>query len=704
MCWRGLLHNKHVIVGATAIELGDRLPVPVYRSLPGAVVQALAYLTLREGGLHSIPWPVDILTVLGLAVFMSIVFRRANWRIAFMGATSACLMLLIWAVYAYREWHLVVACAPLVVESAVGYVLFLVARIEQQHIRLLIQTFDLRRKDTLMSSVVNHSIDAIFTVSSKGIIRSVNPAGQVMFGARPEMLIGSAIAELVPDLMTLGDRDRLGEILAISGGTTEYQARRADASTFSAELALSCMDLDGDVVYTVFIKDISERVRQREKLEYQANYDALTGLANRYLLNRQLERLLSSSADVRPATLLLLDLDKFKEINDALGHGVGDHVLAQVAERFAACMDDDILLARIGGDEFAVVVPECAEQRRGPALAEALAASLLQPFMVQDTSLGIGVSIGIAYCPEHGRDPTTLLQNADTAMYAAKRAGIGAAVYHPDFAHKNFMRMTISTGLRQAMMDSSLVMHYQPKLDLVSNRVTSAEALLRWNHPHLGFIPPDEIIDVAESTGLIWALTEWTLQRAISDARLWQQWGQPVRVAVNLSVRLLQDMSLVERIVACLKACGVDASLLTLEITESAILSDPERALKNAQTLSELGFHLSIDDFGTGYSSLSYLRKLPADELKIDKSFVMEMLHRENDLVIVKSTIDLAHTLGLKVVAEGVETEAILGSLSKLGCDIAQGYLISRPLPQEKMLQWLEEYFSQEQIFRASGG
>lgn len=701
----GVLRNKHVIVGATAIELGDTLPVPVYRSLPGAVVQALAYQTLREGGLRTTPLTVDVALAIFLAMFMGVVFRRASWLGALLFVSAVVIALLGLAVYVYREWHLIMATAPIIIQAILGYGFFLVARVEQQHLRLLIQAFDLRRKDTLMSSVVNHSIDSILTVSDSGLIKSVNPACLSLFNAHADTLIGKSIDKLVVDLADNdATTDVLGEILDKAGGTTERQAKRPDGSIFPIELALSRMELDGEVFYTVFIRDITERVRQREMLEYQATHDALTGLANRYLLNRKLQHALhDSEADRRNIALLLLDLNKFKEINDALGHGIGDRVLTQVAERFAACVADSMVLARIGGDEFAVMLPDSEDKQHGIRLAEALLASLTRPFMVSDIALEIGASIGIVYCPDHGRDAATLLQNADTAMYAAKRAGSGFSLYRSEFTSKIFLRMTISTSLRQAMADSQLEMYYQPKLDLSANRVMGAEALLRWNHPHLGFISPDEIIDVAENTGLIWPLTQWTLQRAIDDARAWHGLGYEIRVAVNLSARLLQDVTLIERIGACLEKCAADPQWLTLEITESAIMSDPDRALKNAKTLSASGIHLSIDDFGTGYSSLSYLRKLPANELKIDKSFVMGMLTEGHDLSIVKSTIDLAHTLGLKVVAEGAESAAILKALRELDCDVAQGYHISRPIPFDKMAHWLAGNYNKTTITRALG-
>lgn len=701
----GVLRNKHVIVGATAIELGDNLPVPVYRSLPGAVVQALAYQTLREGDLRYTSHTVDVMLAICLALFMGAVFRRANWLGSLLILSFATIAFLSIAVYAYHEWHLVMSSAPIIVQASLGYCFFLVARIEQQHLRLLFQALDLRRKDALMSSVVNHSIDAIFTVSGRGQIKSANPAGLSLFNASADSLLGRNISEFVVNLAESdATTDALAEILVKSGGGVERLARRPDGSNFPIELALSCMDIDGEVVYTVFIRNISERVRQREALEHQATHDSLTGLANRYQLNRKLHQALhATEINQNRITLLLLDLNKFKEINDTLGHGIGDRVLTQVAERFSTCASDSIVLARIGGDEFAVMLPEDEEKQQGIHVAEALLESLTQPFIVRDIALDVGASIGIAYYPDHGRDADTLLQNADTAMYAAKRGGTGISLYHPELTKTNILRMTISTGLRQAMANSKLEMYYQPKLDLATNRVMSVEALLRWNHPQLGFISPEVIVDVAETTGLIWPLTQWTLQNAVTDARLWFAMGYQVHVAVNLSARLLQDMTLIERITACLEECDANPQWLTLEITESAIMNDPDRALKNAMTLSARGIHLSIDDFGTGYSSLSYLRKLPADELKIDKSFVMDMLNESNDLLIVKSTIELAHTLGLKVVAEGVESEAILKTLRNLGCDIAQGYLISRPIQLDKMTQWLERHFSETALTRVSG-
>ena len=689
-----LFRNKHVIVGATAIELGDKLTVPVYRSLPGPVVQALAYLTIREGGLSKTPYVANLLICVLIASFMGLVFKRANWYGAMIWISGMVITLLAATIYAYRDLHVIVAAAPALTQGTLGYGLFLMARLEQQHIRLIIQSFDLRRKDTLMSSVVNNSIDGIFTVSEDGEIKSLNPACLRLFNMSEQALIGCNIQQLITDAgASIMAGVALDSATEDDSVTVERQAKRADGSRFPIELSVSPMELDGERLYTVFVRDITERVRQREMLEYQATHDALTGLGNRYLLNSILkDQLREDDGEGVFISLMMLDLDRFKEINDSLGHGIGDQVLVQIAERFVACTKQAMVMARIGGDEFAILLADQPDMRASRKLAETLQASLEQPFVVSGMALEIDASIGIAHYPAQAQDAATLMKHADAAMYEAKRAGAQLSIYEAEYTRKNTLRMNISTGLRQAMSESQLTMHYQPKVGLTEPGVVGFEALLRWNHPQLGFISPEDIIDVAENTGLIWPLTEWTLRRAIHDTHAWREMGYNVGVAVNLSARLLQDMLLIERITECIRDSNAEPRWLTLEITESAIMNDPERALKNAMALCEHGIHLSIDDFGTGYSSLSYLRKLPAKELKIDKSFVMEMLNEGNDLLIVKSTIELAHNIGLKVVAEGVENESILQALNDLGCDIAQGYHISRPIPFERVTEWLDNH------------
>lgn len=696
------LRNKHIMVGATAIELGDMLPVPVYQSLPGVVVQALSYQTLREGGLWKLPFWVEVTLAIALALFMGMAFKRSSCRNALALIALVTVSLGGFALYALRQWHLIVPFTTLVTQMALGCGFFLLLTWKEQQRRMRAQARDLRRKDALMASVVDHSIDAIFTLTDDGIITSVNPAATHLVGSPNIRLVGEKLNALIDGFKLPTNPDfSAGPPIADRGNeTAEGRCLRADGTYFPVEIATSPMQVDQETIHTVFVRDITERIRQRAALEHQATHDALTGLANRYFLNTGLQKLLQAWQPGQPSIgLLLIDLDKFKEINDALGHQLGDQMLIQIAHRFTGCVSSSMTLARIGGDEFAVLIPEA-----DVALAVESARHLLRcfelPFNVQQMALEIRASIGIAFYPDDAENANVLLQNADTAMYVAKRLGSSIMLYQPEFTQRSALRMVISTGLRTAISEAQLMMYYQPKLDLASHQVVGLEALLRWRHPELGFIMPDDIIDVAENTGLIWPLTEWTLKTALREAKMLRNKGYAVPVAVNLSARLLQDSTLLDHIEHCLSECETDPQWLTLEITESAIMIDPDRALKTAHALQAAGVDLSIDDFGTGYSSLSYLRKLPAVELKIDKSFVTDMLREGNDVLIVRSTIDLAHNLGLRVVAEGAETEAMLNALRAMGCDTAQGFHIGHPVPIAEIEQWMAAHFERRKTLQ----
>lgn len=689
------LRNRHVMVGATAIELGDMLPVPVYQSLPGVVVQALTYQTLREGGLWKLsPW-IEMAIALALAALIGMAFKQSTCRNALVLIALLTAVLGGLTLYAFRQWHLLLPFTTLVTQMGLGCSFFLLQTWKLQQNRIRAQALDLRRKDALMASVVNHSIDAIFTVTDEGMITSVNPAATQLLGSSDIRLVGRHLGALIEGFRSPAKPSLpVGSHAEDRGNeTVERRCIRSDGTYFPVEIAVSPMQIDQETIYTVFVRDITERIRQRAALEHQATHDALTGLANRYLLNTCLQKLLQAWQPGQPSIgLLLIDLDKFKEINDSLGHQSGDQMLIQIAHRFTGCVGGSMTLARIGGDEFAVLIPQ-ADIAQAVESARHLLKSFEQPFIVQNMALEIQTSIGIAFYPEDAENANVLLQNADTAMYVAKRLGSNIMLYQPEFTQKSALRMAISTGLRTAIAEAQLMMYYQPKLDLATRQVVGLEALLRWRHPQLGFITPDDIIDVAENTGLIWPLTEWTLKTALNEAKVFRQNGYAVPVAVNLSARLLQDSSLLDHIERCLSECETAPQWLTLEITESAIMSDPDRALKTAQALQAAGIDLSIDDFGTGYSSLSYLRKLPAVELKIDRSFVTDMLREGNDVLIVRSTIDLAHNLGLRVVAEGVETASMLNALRAMGCDTAQGFHISHPAPAADMEQWMAAHF-----------
>lgn len=431
-------------------------------------------------------------------------------------------------------------------------------------------------------------------------------------------------------------------------------------------------------------------IQAEKKIHRLAFYDALTGLPNRNMVYDRLRNAIRSGGEVRPMALLLLDLDRFNEVNDTLGHARGDVLLRKVGIRISAAMRPVGTTARLGGDEFAVVQPVSSRTEAAQAARRILKA-LETPFIIEELPISVEASIGIALYPEHGKTADVLMQRADVAMNAAKQSGSGLLVYDTRFDHHSHRRLALMGELRQAIERDRLSLHYQPKIDLRTGRAIGVEALARWQHQEYGPIPPDQFILPAERTGLVRPLTLWVFSKAHSQAIEWHREGKRITMAVNLSARNLTDPQLPERISELMQAGGLPADMIEMEVTESAIISDPLRSLEAVRRLKSMGIRLAIDDFGTGYSSLAYLKTLPVDTLKVDKSFVLNMTRSQNDSVIVRSIIDMAHNLGLKVVAEGVETGDVLEDLKAMGCDEAQGYHMCRPLPAEELGNWLRD-------------
>ncbi len=438
--------------------------------------------------------------------------------------------------------------------------------------------------------------------------------------------------------------------------------------------------------------EMRKQVHNRQlALEHQAMHDALTGLPNRtLLLDRLQQAIYAARRDHGFLSLMMMDLDRFKDINDTLGHQVGDRLLKEMGTRLLATLREMDTVARLGGDEFAVLLPH-TDVDQALLIASKTRAALGQVFSIDGHQLYVGASIGIAVYPQHGTTGPALIQRADVAMYVAKRNKMGQSVYDPREDQHSVGRLALMTDLYDALDADALELNYQPKIHVPSGEVIGVEALLRWHHPRLGAIAPDEIIPLAEQTGLIKPLTLWVLTRAIRDCSRWLKAGLDVSVAVNLSVYNLQDTGFVSQVQDRLNHYDLDARHLTLEITESAMMANPAHAVEILTLLDGMGVRLAVDDFGTGFSSLAYLKQLPVDELKIDKSFVLQMTEDENDAVIVRSTIDLAHNLGLRVVAEGVESQDVWDLLEILGCDEAQGHFMSRPLAAAHIEQWLLE-------------
>jgi diguanylate cyclase (GGDEF)-like protein len=422
------------------------------------------------------------------------------------------------------------------------------------------------------------------------------------------------------------------------------------------------------------------------RLRHQALHDALTGLPNRAHLYRRAEKAVRRD---QLSALLLIDLDRFKEVNDTLGHDQGDALLVEVAERLRASVRRSDTLARLGGDEFAVLLTDLPHRGAAVELADRLLEALRRPFALGGVAVELAASIGVALCPDHGTDAGTLVQRADVAMYSAKAAHTGIETYDPERDPYSEDRLTLLSELRRALNEDELVLHYQPKVAVASRAVTGVEALVRWQHPQRGLLGPGEFVPLAERTGMIAELTRWVLEAALAQCRRWSDAGVHLPVAINIAAANVLDSTLPNLVADALARHGVPGELLECEISEHTVMSDPRRAIDVLGRLRALGVRLSLDDFGTGHSSLAYLKRLPLDEVKIDRSFVLGMAEDDNDAVIVRSTIDLARNLGLEVVAEGVETEAVLNDLAALRCDVAQGYLLSRPLPAAQLGEWL---------------
>jgi diguanylate cyclase (GGDEF)-like protein len=424
------------------------------------------------------------------------------------------------------------------------------------------------------------------------------------------------------------------------------------------------------------VSDLAETRRQ-------AHHDDLTDLPNRRRLYGRLEQGLAMRGEDGRFALLLLDLNRFKEVNDALGHGVGDELLCEVARQLADELTDVVagggLLARLGGDEFAVLLPDSGPAQ-AQAVAERIGRALDRPFPLDDVTLHISAAIGLALCPDHATERTALLRCADAAMYEAKRAKTLSATYAPSHHVYDRAHLQALDHLHHSMAVGHFVCHFQAKADLRTGQIVGAEALVRWDHPERGLLMPDTFLPLIEQTGRMRRLTEIVLDQALGECRSWRDSGHDLSVAVNLSAANLLDGDLGEHVKASLAEYGLPGGVLRLEITEDVLMADPDRAIETIEYLRGLGVGVSMDDYGTGYSSLSYLRRLPIDELKLDRSFITDLSSRPRDLAIVTSTVDLAHALDLIVVAEGVESDEDWNTLTRLGCDQAQGYHLSRPV------------------------
>jgi diguanylate cyclase (GGDEF)-like protein/PAS domain S-box-containing protein len=534
------------------------------------------------------------------------------------------------------------------------------------------------------SQILDQIQESVLTMDQTGYVTSWNRGAELLFGYSALEAIGRHILFLYED-EDAGFHDGFAER---GGRMMEVRRRKKSGELFWASLSLSPLR-DGEerpIGMIAYLTDITERKAAEERLHHLAYYDELTGLPNRTLLTKLVDQaLMVAQRNEAAACVLFIDLNRFKLVNDTLGRPVGDELLRQVAQRFRAALREEDIVARMSGDEFAVGLFDIRQHFEASTVAQKLQAAMLPPFLIEGHDLRVGASIGISVHPQDGADAETLLRLADIAMARAKLGhdsdDDSVAFYSLDMNHGMHERMRIESGLRQALGNRELLLHYQPKFEIGSGRVIGAEALVRWMHPERGLVPPVDFIPLAEATGLVVQVGEWVLEAACAQAAAWQRAGlPPFRLAVNVSAREFTP-ALPGRVTDTLARHALEPCWLELEITESTLMHGIERAIAIMDQIAALGVTLSLDDFGTGYSSLSYLKRFPINTLKIDRSFTMGLPDDANDCAIASTIISIGRLLKHKVIAEGVETEQQLAFLRSAGCDEVQGYLYSRPLP-----------------------
>ncbi|MCD6525587.1 MAG: EAL domain-containing protein [Desulfuromonas sp.] len=536
-------------------------------------------------------------------------------------------------------------------------------------------------------TIFESSVAGIAMLAPDGHFLQANPAFCQFLGYTFKELRQMKITDVThpDDIEQTLNRRNIAQANRSRAIVCEKRYLRKDGSVFWAQLSSTWFfDDEGQPIYTVpVIQDITRRKEAEERIRELAYYDSLTGLPNRSLFNDRLEQ---TMAQVRRRNgefaLMFLDLDRFKGVNDTLGHAVGDAMLCEAARRLSACLRGNDTVARLGGDEFVIILADYKDDANLPKIAEKILREMSRPFDLGVREVFGSTSVGIALYPNDGENPADLLRRADMAMYAAKdNGGNTFQFYSAEMNARAVSRMDMEASMRRSLDNEEFFIEYQPQIDLVTNKVAGVEALLRWQHPQLGVIPPTEFIPLAEETNLILPLGEWVLRKVFEQCVCWQEQGYlPFRVGVNVSGRQFVQPDFVEMVCTLLDETGADPELLEFEITESVVMKDVDAAVITLQHLKELGINMAIDDFGTGYSSLSCLKHLPLNRLKIDKSFIVDLQHNADDRAIVEATIAMAKRLDLDVTVEGVETEGQYGFVRKRDCDVVQGFYFSKPL------------------------
>lgn len=559
----------------------------------------------------------------------------------------------------------------------------------------------LHESEKRFRSVIESANDAIVLADYNGKIISWNKSAQTIFGYSTKEAINQPFSFLLPERFCSSEENGIKHLLSsglLTSGScaVELCGLRSDGEEFPLEISLSSWETVDGTYYSGIIRDVTERKALENQLTHQTLHDPLTSLANRVLFRNRVEHALSRvNRRNKPIAVLFLDLDNFKNINDSLGHAAGDQLLVSVAERLHTCLRGSDTAARLGGDEFAVLIEDAELTEDAVLVAERLLDVLRPSFAIDGKEVYIGTSIGIAVSCTSDEKPENLLRNADVAMYMAKNNGRNRYVVFENKMHSALIkRMEIESDLRHAVEREEFYLHYQPIIDLKSRKLTGMEALVRWNHPERGTIPPLDFIPIAEETGLIVPLGKWILETACKQANIWfrKHLGEnPFTLTVNLSGGQFEQQDIVEVVAGALENSGLPAPCLVLEITENMMLHNTESTIRKLEQLKELGIRLAIDDFGTGYSSLSYLQRFPVDILKIDKSFVDKLNVGKEGAAVARAIITMSEALQLKTVAEGIENPEQILELQKLGCELGQGYHFAKPLSDEDMENFLND-------------
>lgn len=678
------LRDKKIIIGATALELGDRFSVPNGKIISGPVLQALAAESILQN--RMLRWTSDIGMIAGLGLIcllMMYSWRRfaPGIRVAILVAAGASVELT--ATFVQARW-------PLIIDTSlfhIAVIAYLTAiALDEIDFRSLLGRIAESRFHRIAMSLG----DGLVCTDEEHRITVWNPGASAIFGYMPTEMIGRPFETLcaVPaagGAKPFAMRDAAREALLIPGGAVvvEFEGRRKNGETFPVEASFSGWQGTEGFQYGAILRDISVRKREAERVRYLAEHDALTGLANRNMLHAGLANLIAA-AERRPSdvALLVLGLDGFQQINDMLGHSAGDLVLRAVAERLRTEVDGQAIVARLSGDEFAIAF-DCAETGQPIAeFAERIAQAFEAPLATGTRQHRVRISIGVAVYPDGGHSADDLLSNGHLALSRAKttRRG-GHVIFESAIRQALENRLTLESELALAADRGEFELFYQPQVRLVDGGLVGAEALIRWRHPVRGYVSPGEFMPVVNTSALSERIANWVMETACRQARAWEMSGNGVRVAINLSPSQLHSGDLAHTVAALLEVTGLTPSLLELEVTEDILLHDESRVLDMFKRLQQLGVRVLFDDFGTGYASLSYLKKFPLDGLKIDRSFVLDLLADSDDAAIVGSTIGLSKQLGLTVVAEGIENRATADFLVSMGCEEGQGYFFGRPMP-----------------------